>query len=206
MPDFLQKSFLLSLPTVIRLANGNCSWVFLCWSLFICVPELSRVILHGGGQIMLGWLLHYLPFFMMGRVLYFHHYFPAMLFSSMLTGKYWSLGEDGMFSIFRFLFFKKKKNNNRFSYCLCKVLKKLTNSKCFSQSSLQCQVVFFFLPPWRGSQVWCLGHLNLEMWFLFSVLTYAFIPVNSLCLLLPLFCNVCLKFNLGSFSCDFVPT
>ncbi|XP_010287365.1 PREDICTED: protein O-mannosyl-transferase 2-like, partial [Phaethon lepturus] len=53
------------------------------------LKELSRVVLHGGGQIILGWLLHYLPFFMMGRVLYFHHYFPAMLFSSMLTGITW---------------------------------------------------------------------------------------------------------------------
>uniref|UniRef100_A0A8C4XW83 Protein O-mannosyl-transferase 2 n=1 Tax=Gopherus evgoodei TaxID=1825980 RepID=A0A8C4XW83_9SAUR len=51
--------------------------------------ELSEVLLHSGGKIMLGWLLHYLPFFMMGRVLYFHHYFPAMLFSSMLTGITW---------------------------------------------------------------------------------------------------------------------
>ncbi|XP_006134873.4 protein O-mannosyl-transferase 2 isoform X2 [Pelodiscus sinensis] len=53
------------------------------------LKELSKVLLHCGGQIMLGWLLHYLPFFMMGRVLYFHHYFPAMLFSSMLTGITW---------------------------------------------------------------------------------------------------------------------
>ncbi|KAL8169121.1 UNVERIFIED_CONTAM: Protein O-mannosyl-transferase 2 [Gekko kuhli] len=53
--------------------------------------EPSRVLLHGGGLIMLGWLLHYLPFFMMGRVLYFHHYFPAMLFSSMLTGITWDV-------------------------------------------------------------------------------------------------------------------
>ncbi|KAJ8045755.1 Protein O-mannosyl-transferase 2 [Holothuria leucospilota] len=33
-----------------------------------------------------GWCLHYLPFFMMGRVLYFHHYFPAYLFNCMLSG------------------------------------------------------------------------------------------------------------------------
>uniref|UniRef100_A0A8D2LNT6 Protein O-mannosyl-transferase 2 n=1 Tax=Varanus komodoensis TaxID=61221 RepID=A0A8D2LNT6_VARKO len=53
--------------------------------------KLSQVLLHGGGRIMLGWLLHYLPFFMMGRVLYFHHYFPAMLFSTMLTGITWDV-------------------------------------------------------------------------------------------------------------------
>lgn len=51
-----------------------------------CVSEHSRVLVRGGGLLLLGWLLHYAPFFTMGRVLYFHHYFPAMLFSSMLTG------------------------------------------------------------------------------------------------------------------------
>ncbi|XP_035117048.1 protein O-mannosyl-transferase 2 isoform X2 [Callithrix jacchus] len=50
------------------------------------VAGLSQVLLRGGGQVLLGWMLHYFPFFLMGRVLYFHHYFPAMLFSSMLTG------------------------------------------------------------------------------------------------------------------------
>lgn len=36
--------------------------------------------------LFIGWALHYVPFWAMGRVLYFHHYFPALLFSSMLTG------------------------------------------------------------------------------------------------------------------------
>jgi dolichyl-phosphate-mannose-protein mannosyltransferase len=36
--------------------------------------------------LFVGWALHYLPFYTMGRVLYFHHYFPALLFSSMLSG------------------------------------------------------------------------------------------------------------------------
>lgn len=30
-----------------------------------------------------GWALHYLPFFAIGRVLYFHHYFPALFFAIM---------------------------------------------------------------------------------------------------------------------------
>ena len=33
-----------------------------------------------------GWALHYIPFWAMGRVLYFRHYFPAQLYASMLTG------------------------------------------------------------------------------------------------------------------------
>uniref|UniRef100_A0A1Y1KV29 Protein O-mannosyl-transferase 2 n=1 Tax=Photinus pyralis TaxID=7054 RepID=A0A1Y1KV29_PHOPY len=36
----------------------------------------------------LAWSLHYVPFWAMGRVLYFHHYFPALLFNSMLTGNF----------------------------------------------------------------------------------------------------------------------
>ncbi|TEA38099.1 hypothetical protein DBR06_SOUSAS5810037 [Sousa chinensis] len=53
------------------------------------VEGLSQVLLQGGGQLLLGWMMHYFPFFLMGRILYFHHYFPAMLFSSMLTGLLW---------------------------------------------------------------------------------------------------------------------
>jgi dolichyl-phosphate-mannose-protein mannosyltransferase len=36
--------------------------------------------------LLVGWALHYLPFYLMGRVLYFHHYFPALMFSIMLAG------------------------------------------------------------------------------------------------------------------------
>jgi len=39
------------------------------------------------GWLGLAWLLHYLPFWPMTRVLYPHHYLPAYVFSCMFTGK-----------------------------------------------------------------------------------------------------------------------
>ncbi|XP_037294081.1 protein O-mannosyl-transferase 2 isoform X2 [Manduca sexta] len=46
----------------------------------------SQELLNAAGWTFVGWALHYVPFWAMGRVLYFHHYFPALVFSSMLTG------------------------------------------------------------------------------------------------------------------------
>ncbi|XP_023031134.1 protein O-mannosyl-transferase 2 [Drosophila willistoni] len=49
--------------------------------------EKSSVMsLQAAAWLFIGWILHYLPFWAMGRVLYFHHYFPALIFNSMLTG------------------------------------------------------------------------------------------------------------------------
>ena len=33
------------------------------------------------GFLVMGWALHYLPFFLMSRQLFLHHYFPALYFS-----------------------------------------------------------------------------------------------------------------------------
>ncbi|GCC17571.1 hypothetical protein chiPu_0017605 [Chiloscyllium punctatum] len=54
-----------------------------------CVRERAGIVQNGARQVLLGWLLHYVPFYLMGRILYYHHYFPAMLFSSMLTAITW---------------------------------------------------------------------------------------------------------------------
>ncbi|XP_037954211.1 protein O-mannosyl-transferase 2-like [Teleopsis dalmanni] len=46
----------------------------------------QRRSLKAATWLFIGWALHYFPFWGMGRVLYFHHYFPALIFNSMLTG------------------------------------------------------------------------------------------------------------------------
>ncbi|XP_062502290.1 protein O-mannosyl-transferase 2-like [Corticium candelabrum] len=79
---------------------GNIVWLFVFMFLYV----IRAIFLQRGKQesndvkayrdkmsyaavwLFAGWALHYLPFYLMGRVLYFHHYFPAFLYSSMLTG------------------------------------------------------------------------------------------------------------------------
>lgn len=43
-------------------------------------------LVYRGGFLLVGWLLHYAPFFAMSRTLYVHHYLPAYLLSAMVTG------------------------------------------------------------------------------------------------------------------------
>lgn len=49
------------------------------------VEQENRRFLSSSVWLFIGWALHYFPFYGMGRILYFHHYFPAAIFSSMLT-------------------------------------------------------------------------------------------------------------------------
>ncbi|KAG1683677.1 Protein O-mannosyl-transferase 2 [Nymphon striatum] len=49
------------------------------------LKKVEERLCTAGAWLFLGWMIHYVPFYGMGRVLYFHHYFPALLFSSMLT-------------------------------------------------------------------------------------------------------------------------
>jgi len=50
--------------------------------------EIDRqaTMMYACNWLLLAWALHYFPFFAMGRILYYHHYFPAQLFVSMMAG------------------------------------------------------------------------------------------------------------------------
>lgn len=43
-----------------------------------------------------GWALHYFPFFIMGRQLFLHHYFPALYFSILMLGAVFDLATSKM--------------------------------------------------------------------------------------------------------------
>ncbi|KAI9005887.1 Dolichyl-phosphate-mannose-protein mannosyltransferase-domain-containing protein [Gaertneriomyces semiglobifer] len=53
---------------------------------FATISNLLEGMSDGGGFAFLGWLLHYFPFFLMGRQLFLHHYLPSLYFSVLLLG------------------------------------------------------------------------------------------------------------------------
>lgn len=66
--------------------NMQCYFTFY----LILILDCSRnsMSLQASIWLFFGWVIHYLPFWAMGRVLYFHHYFPALIFNSMLSGNF----------------------------------------------------------------------------------------------------------------------
>ncbi|RKP11169.1 glycosyltransferase family 39 protein [Thamnocephalis sphaerospora] len=48
--------------------------------------NVRRRIYRSAGYLFLGWLLHYIPFFLMGRSLFLHHYLPACILAYMVAG------------------------------------------------------------------------------------------------------------------------
>ncbi|XP_066984709.1 protein O-mannosyl-transferase 2-like [Macrobrachium rosenbergii] len=48
--------------------------------------ECRRKALESCSWLLICWAIHYVPFFFMSRVLYYHHYCPSYIFSCMITG------------------------------------------------------------------------------------------------------------------------
>jgi dolichyl-phosphate-mannose-protein mannosyltransferase len=50
------------------------------------ILAVRQRFINNAGFFVLLWLLHYLPFFLMGRALFLHHYLPAAVCNYMLLG------------------------------------------------------------------------------------------------------------------------
>ena len=50
--------------------------------------DRSRLVV-GASLLLCGWAVHYLPFFLMERQLFLHHYFPCLVFTSLLFAHVW---------------------------------------------------------------------------------------------------------------------
>ncbi|KAI9208354.1 Dolichyl-phosphate-mannose-protein mannosyltransferase-domain-containing protein [Polychytrium aggregatum] len=90
----LKQIYLLGNPLIWWLA-------IVCTFLYMMLWIIDQILLRRGiddygahvrrwwgntaGYLLLAWLLHYLPFFLMGRCLFLHHYLPSFIFSVMLT-------------------------------------------------------------------------------------------------------------------------
>ncbi|KAJ3072261.1 hypothetical protein HDU98_003957 [Podochytrium sp. JEL0797] len=48
-------------------------------------PSVRRWYDNAIGFLFLAWLLHWIPFFLMGRMLFLHHYLPSFIFSTMIA-------------------------------------------------------------------------------------------------------------------------
>lgn len=93
--DSIVKYFLLGNPFVYWVSTASLgvfgllvAWYLIRWQRGY--KELSQGeidhIHYAGVYPVIGWFLHYLPFVVMARVTYVHHYYPALYFAIMCLG------------------------------------------------------------------------------------------------------------------------
>ncbi|POS79125.1 dolichyl-phosphate-mannose-protein mannosyltransferase [Diaporthe helianthi] len=93
--DHIVKYFLLGNPFVywgstlsIGLIGAVVLWYLVRWQRGIeelSQPDIDQIH-YAGLYPLAGWFLHYLPFVIMARVTYVHHYYPALYFAILTTG------------------------------------------------------------------------------------------------------------------------
>lgn len=89
------KYYLLGNPLIYWLSAaslvvfaGMVAWYLVRWQRgYTELSERDIDHIHFSGLYpLIGWILHFMPFIAMGRVTYFHHYFPALYFAIILLG------------------------------------------------------------------------------------------------------------------------
>ncbi|KAJ1507468.1 Protein O-mannosyltransferase 2 [Coelomomyces lativittatus] len=90
-------------------------------------PTMYPRFVYLGKYLLGAWFLHYFPFFLMGRVLYLHHYFPALYFSMFM----------GPFLVDTFLPPSMQMTRTRF----------YLRHACFLLMNLSIGVVFYMFSP-----------------------------------------------------------
>ena len=93
--DSIVKYFLLGNPIVywgstasLALFGVMVFWYLVRWQRGYeeLKPEEIDQIHYGGLYPVIGWFLHYMPFVLMARVTYVHHYYPALYFAILTMG------------------------------------------------------------------------------------------------------------------------
>ena len=93
--DKITKYFLLGNPFVYWVSTASLGvvgvmtlWYILRWQRGVrkLTQEDIDQIHYSGLYPILGWFLHYLPFVVMARVTYVHHYYPALYFAILTLG------------------------------------------------------------------------------------------------------------------------
>ena len=91
------KYFMIGHPLITWFSTGSLLIVSLYLIVVLCMWQRQSLklnildpyyefLLSGAILPLIGWVLHYFPFVMMGRVTYLHHYVPALYFAIFVAG------------------------------------------------------------------------------------------------------------------------
>ena len=120
-----------------------------------CAGTRKRLY-NSTGFFFLTWAAHYLPFYLMGRQLFLHHYLPSHLASSLVTG-----------ALLEFIFSADNGNDEGPDGKAAKKKKDTPERRLTARERLQGQNM---LPMWIAATV--LIALIISGWYFFLPLTY----------------------------------
>ncbi|KAB8338926.1 hypothetical protein FH972_021866 [Carpinus fangiana] len=142
--DKIVKYFLLGNPLVYWASTASLAtfvaivaWYTIRWQrgYVDLTPAAIDHIHYSGVYPFIGWIFHYLPFIIMARVTYVHHYYPALYFAILTAGfcidwltsrlrkdlqwgfyLLWYIGVSGLFILFRAICFGMVGSSSQWSH------------------------------------------------------------------------------------------